>query len=99
MTSDNDLQPLVAATYVALADVLDALPAERWDIPSLCQGWRVREVVAHLTMPARYGEDAFMAELRADGFDFSRLSNLALHLCGRTVPAGRLHGEPLSRVG
>jgi uncharacterized protein (TIGR03083 family) len=73
--TDNELQPLIAATYLALADLLDALPAERWDTPSLCEGWRVREVVAHLTMPARYSEDAFMAELRADEFDFTRLSN------------------------
>src|SRR5205085_8138861 len=48
---------------------------ERWNTPSLCEGWRVREVVAHVTMPARYREDAFMAELRADDFDFTRLSN------------------------
>jgi len=73
--SDNDRQPLVAATYVALADMLDALAPERWETPSLCEGWRVREVVAHVTMPARYSEDAFMAELGADGFDFTRLSN------------------------
>jgi uncharacterized protein (TIGR03083 family) len=75
MMTDNDLQPLVAATYVALSDLLDALPAERWDTASLCEGWRVREVVAHVTMPARYDENAFMAELREDGFDFTRLSN------------------------
>jgi hypothetical protein len=73
--ADDELQPLVAATYVALADLLDALPAEQWDATSLCEGWRVREVVAHLTMPARYSEDAFMAELREDAFDFTRLSN------------------------
>jgi uncharacterized protein (TIGR03083 family) len=73
--TDTELQPLVAATYGALADVLDALPAARWDVPSLCDGWRVREVVAHLTMPARYSEDAFMAELREDEFDFTQLSN------------------------
>ena len=73
--TDSELQPLVAATYVALADLLDALPAEPWDAPSLCEDWRVREVVAHVTMPARYSEDAFMAELREDGFDFTRLSN------------------------
>jgi uncharacterized protein (TIGR03083 family) len=41
----------------------------------LCEDWRVREVVAHVTMPARYSEDAFMAELREDGLDFTRLSN------------------------
>jgi uncharacterized protein (TIGR03083 family) len=71
----NDLQPLVAGTFFALAELLDAMPAERWDIASLCEGWRVREVVAHVTMPARYSQEAFMAELREDDFDFSRLSN------------------------
>src|SRR5438270_12500105 len=73
--SDHDLHPLVTATYVALAELLDPLSAARWDTPSTCEGWRVREVVAHLTMPARYSEDAFMAELREDAFDFTRLSN------------------------
>ncbi len=33
------------------------------------------EVVAHLTMPARYDEAAFLAELEADGYDFTTLSN------------------------
>lgn len=68
------LQPLVAATYVALADLLDRRSPEAWDTPSLCEGWRVREVVSHMTMPARYDEAAFMAELEADNFDFDVLS-------------------------
>lgn len=73
--NDDELQPLVAAEYVALADLLDSLPAARWDTPSLCEGWRVREVVAHLTMAARYDQEAFMAELRDCQFDFTQLSN------------------------
>jgi uncharacterized protein (TIGR03083 family) len=40
----------VAAELSELADLLAALPAA-WDAPSLCPGWRVREVVAHLTLP------------------------------------------------
>jgi uncharacterized protein (TIGR03083 family) len=75
MMSDDDLQPRVAAEYLALADVLEALPPAGWDSPSLCDGWRVREVVAHMTMPARYTEDAFMAELRDCQFDFTQLSD------------------------
>lgn len=41
----------VAAELSELADLLAALPAAAWDMPSLCPGWRVREVVAHLTLP------------------------------------------------
>jgi uncharacterized protein (TIGR03083 family) len=72
---NDDVQSLVGPTYRALADLLGKEPPERWDTPSLCTEWRVREVVAHVTMPANYDEAAFMAELQQDGFDFGRLSN------------------------
>jgi uncharacterized protein (TIGR03083 family) len=87
--TDEHLQSLVAAEYLALADLLDTLPATRWDTPSLCAGWRVREVVAHLTMPARYDEAAFLAELRDCAFDFTRLSD---RIAGRDaeLPADEL---------
>ena len=75
MTNDAGLQPAIAAEYLALADLLGSASDAQWDTPSLCEGWRVREVIAHLTMPARYDEEAFMAELRRCDFDFGRLSN------------------------
>ncbi len=75
MTDDADLQPLVAAEFLALADLLGRATKEEWDTPSLCAGWRVREVIAHMTMAARYAEEQFMAELRRCDFDFTRLSN------------------------
>ena len=66
----------VADEYVRLADVLAPLPEAAWDTASLCDGWRVREVVAHVTMPVRYGTEAFLAELAACGGDFTKLSNV-----------------------
>jgi uncharacterized protein (TIGR03083 family) len=75
MTDDADLQPAVAAEFLALADLLDSAAEAQWDTPSLCAGWRVREVVAHMTMAARYSEEEFMAELSRCEFDFGRLSN------------------------
>jgi uncharacterized protein (TIGR03083 family) len=74
-STECDRQSAVTDTYLALAGLLDALPQEGWDMPSLCEGWRVREVVAHVTMPVRYSPDRFMAELRACDGDFTRLSN------------------------
>jgi len=32
-----------------LVSYLETLTADQWDEPTLCDGWRVREVVAHLT--------------------------------------------------
>lgn len=31
-----------------LADFLETLTPQRWDAESLCQGWRVRDVAAHV---------------------------------------------------
>ena len=75
LTDDAYLQPTVATELTSLADLLDAASGAQWDTASLCAGWRVREVVAHMTMAARYSQEQFMAELQRCGFDFTRLSN------------------------
>ena len=72
---DADLQPAIAAEFTHLADLLAAASGAQWDTWSLCEGWRVREVIAHLTMAARYPEQEFMAELQRHNFDFTSLSN------------------------
>src|SRR5215510_4161107 len=97
MTHDADLQPAIAAEFVALADLLDSATAAQWDTPSLCAGWRVREVVAHMTMTARYPEDRFMAELRRCDFDFGRLSNEIADRDAR-LPASELVANLRSEV-
>jgi len=74
-TDDTSLQPAVAAEFASLAGLLAGASRAQWDTWSLCAGWRVREVIAHLTMAARYPEQEFMAELRRCDFDFTRLSN------------------------
>ncbi|KGH48033.1 hypothetical protein IN07_04735 [Modestobacter caceresii] len=71
----RDLQSWTARTYDGLADLLAAGPAGPWDAPSLCAGWQVRHVVAHVTMPARLSAEQFGAEMAAAGGDFTRLSD------------------------
>ena len=73
--TDLDLAAEIAGEFLALADLLEAAPPEAWDAPSLCEGWRTREVVAHMTMPARYDGPQFMERLAATGGDFSALSD------------------------
>ena len=36
------------ATLTAIADILSTLTPEQWQAPSLCDGWRVQDVVGHL---------------------------------------------------
>lgn len=44
----------VAVLRTELADQLATVPDDTWDTPSLCGGWRVRDVVAHMTLPERF---------------------------------------------
>ena len=57
----------------------------------------MREVVAHMTMPARYSQDAFMEELRECGFDFTVLSNRVAVRDG-ALPAQTLLSDLRSEV-
>lgn len=43
----------VAAERAGLADLLQELTAEQWNHPSLCEGWRVRDVVAHILLTSQ----------------------------------------------
>lgn len=65
----------ITANRRELADVLAGMPADSWDAPTLCAGWRVREVVAHVTMPFRYSTGRFLAELARSGMRFHRMSD------------------------
>lgn len=87
----------IAEEFLALADLLEAAGSSAWDDPSLCEGWRTREVVAHVTMPVRYPGPAFMAELEAAGRDFTRLSNTVAARDGE-LPTDRLLSDLRSEV-
>ena len=71
----SDPQSFVAPTYLGLADLLEAVGPGSWDAPSLCDGWQVRHVIAHVTMPARLTPEQFGAEMAAAHGDFAVLSD------------------------
>jgi uncharacterized protein (TIGR03083 family) len=70
-----DLMPTITAERHAFSAVLEGLTEPDWDAPSLCSGWRVREVVAHMTMPFRYPGPRFLAELVRSRGDFARMAD------------------------
>ncbi|MFE1176193.1 maleylpyruvate isomerase family mycothiol-dependent enzyme [Streptomyces sp. NPDC058773] len=53
----------IAAERRELADLFEGLGADEWNAPSLCEGWRVREVVAHMSMGFRLSLPATLGEL------------------------------------
>jgi uncharacterized protein (TIGR03083 family) len=80
----------VGRTYGGLADVLDAEPVT-WDAPTLCAGWQVRHLVAHVTMPARLSPEQFGADMAAAGGDFGVLSD-TVAARDAALPAAELLG-------
>ena len=56
----------------ALSADLAAVPAHRWEEGSLCPGWDVHDVVAHLIDSARTTRLGFVRRLLAARFDFDR---------------------------
>lgn len=63
---------MVHAERAALTDDLARLDAGQWDAPSLCEGWTVHDVAAHLVDTARTTRIGFVAGLVRARFDFDR---------------------------
>jgi uncharacterized protein (TIGR03083 family) len=87
----TDLMPTVAAERHAFSAVLEGLPASDWDSPSLCDGWRVREVVAHMTMPFRFSTGRFLGEMVRSRGNFARMADRVARRDGE-APIGALLG-------
>lgn len=65
-----------------LADLLEGLPEESWRVPSLCAGWTVRDVAAHLTLSQARVRDVLPWFLRTGSYN-GMVRESAVHL-----PAG-----------
>lgn len=65
----------IAAERRELAYVLDGLTDEQWDAPTLCGGWRVREVAGHMSMGFRYSFGRTALELARAGGNLHRMTD------------------------
>jgi uncharacterized protein (TIGR03083 family) len=74
-TRDADITGAIAAERRELATILAGLAPQAWDSPTLCAGWRVREVVAHITMPFRYPPPRFAFEMIRSRGNFNRMAD------------------------
>src|SRR5262245_40461490 len=59
-----------------LADLLESLPPAAWDTPSMCQGWSVRDVAAHLTFSHARLRDVAWPAVRT-GFRYNAMIDFA----------------------
>ncbi len=67
-----DVWDLVHAERHALIAFLEGIDDALWDTPSLCAGWRVRDVVAHQISTAQVTRIGFLRSMALARFDFDR---------------------------
>lgn len=84
--TDTRLRGLITAERREMAAVLSGLPDRSWNAPTLCAGWRVREVVAHMEMLYRYSTARFLAELARSGGRFGRMADRRARQDGSASP-------------
>ena len=101
MTNEDETQVRaeIAAERGELADVLAALPAERWDEATLCAGWRVRETVAHITMAFRYTLPKVVVGMIKAGGRFDRMADRAARTDAQALSADDLVASLRANVG
>jgi uncharacterized protein (TIGR03083 family) len=69
----SDISATVRPERQALAADLEAIDEAAWATPSLCPGWTVRDVLAHITALARMTPALFFQKLAASRFSLARL--------------------------
>lgn len=74
----TEMWDVVAAERGALADQLAGLAEARWDTPSLCSGWTVRQVLAHMASTPQFTPAGFVGGMVRSGFRFNRLTEHAI---------------------
>jgi uncharacterized protein (TIGR03083 family) len=59
------------------ADMLESLSPEQWTADTLCEGWNVRHVAAHMMIAGEQTTGTFMMGLLASGFRFNVMMDRA----------------------
>ncbi|WP_200841633.1 maleylpyruvate isomerase family mycothiol-dependent enzyme [Actinomadura sp. K4S16] len=105
----SDVWPMVHTERAALIEDLSHLDAEQWEGPSLCDGWTVHDVVAHLVDTAHTTRLGFVVRLAQARFDFHRqnaqeverergASSLPLAISGRQGALDEFAGSGVSAL-
>jgi uncharacterized protein (TIGR03083 family) len=69
----SSIWPTVRAERQALADDLASITDEQWSTPSLCEGWTVRDVLAHMTATSKITPATFFVKLIGSGFSLAKM--------------------------
>jgi uncharacterized protein (TIGR03083 family) len=73
MSNDTETWAMIHAERKALAATLEELTPEQWDSPSLCAGWTVGLLAAHVLAGAEQTPGRFLGGMVTTGFRFNAL--------------------------
>ncbi|MGI5500492.1 maleylpyruvate isomerase family mycothiol-dependent enzyme [Lentzea sp. CA-135723] len=71
----EEIRAAIAAERRDQAELLSGLTEEQWRAPSLCEGWTVKHVVAHTTLPFRSSGKRVLWEMLKSAGRFNHASD------------------------
>jgi uncharacterized protein (TIGR03083 family) len=84
---EDEYWSAVRTMRLRLADLLDTLSPADWDAPSLCAGWRVRDVAGHLSLVPTITTWELVAAAPRARFDPNRVNTVLATRYGSRGPA------------
>ena len=69
-----DYDALRLQELAAISELLHELRPEEWDVPSLCAGWRVRDVIGHMSLGYTTPMGTMLAKVGRYGFNVPKAS-------------------------
>ena len=88
--SEAGIRAAVVAERREQVDLYSSLTEQDWDVPSLCAGWRVREVLAHTTMPFRYSLRRVAWEIAKARGNFDRMADRRARIDAQQLSSAQL---------
>ncbi|MET0898290.1 MAG: maleylpyruvate isomerase family mycothiol-dependent enzyme [Mycobacterium sp.] len=89
-TDASQVWPVVHAERARLVSDLEGVSVEQWSMPSLCPGWTVHDVLAHLIDTAKTSRIGFVRRMIRARFDFDGDNALGITREKRDDPAATL---------
>lgn len=93
MTPATDIMSLAREERTDLAELLATLTADQWQAPTLCEQWRVRDLVAHIYSYETLGWGRLAVRMLV-----ARAGPPSPRRCGYRCRCRQVDGRPTCRV-
>ena len=93
-----DTWEMIKLERASLVDALGTLTPTDWDKPSLCTGWSVRDVLAHMVATANMTPLSFFAKFAGSGFNFPAMTAKEIARIGTGRDGAELVGQLRARI-